>query len=221
MLVFVAALGGLLSFFSPCVWPLYPVYVAQVATAGGRRPAAGAALFSLGFTAVFVALGATASALGRFLQAYQLPFEKVSGVLIVVLGLALAGLLPESWLGNPHPVGWRPRGGGPAAAVLLGMAFAFGWTPCVGPVLASILVLAGDARRLGPGIGLLLAYSAGFALPFLGLAAMVARGPRLLGGLGPWLPRLQRVGGVLLAGLGVLVFTGSLAEIATYLYGRI
>jgi cytochrome c-type biogenesis protein len=221
VLPLIALAGGLLSFFSPCVWPLYPAYLAQVATAAEGSAPAGAALFSLGFTVVFVALGASASAVGHWLAAYQLPLQKVGGLLIVLLGLALAGVLPESWLGGPRAVGWRARSAGPWAPVVLGMAFAFGWTPCVGPVLASILVLAGDTRRLGAGVGLLFAYSAGFALPFLALAAVAGGGRRALPGLARWLPALHRVGGLLLAALGVLVFTGSLASIATYLYGRL
>ena len=217
----VALAGGLLSFFSPCVWPLYPAYLTQVATAADGRALRGAALFSVGFTVIFVTLGASASLVGRALAAYELPLEKVGGVLILLLGLALAGVLPQAWLGTPRRPGWRPQGLGPWTALLLGMAFAFGWTPCVGPILASILVLAGDARRLGRGVGLLLAYSAGFAVPFLALALAAGRGAVLLPRLRRWLPQVQRAGGLLLAALGVLVFTGSLASIATYLYGRI
>lgn len=221
MLVLVAVAGGLLSFFSPCVWPLYPVYVAQVAAADEGRAMAGSAAFTLGFTLIFVALGASASALGHWLQAYQVPLQKVSGVLIVVLGLALAGVLPERWLGGPRVVDYRPQGSGPWTALFLGMAFAFGWTPCVGPVLASILLLAGNTAHAAAGAGLLLAYSAGFAAPFLGFAALAARGRRILPGLARHLPALQRAGGLLLTALGVLVFTGTLASIATYLYGRV
>jgi cytochrome c-type biogenesis protein len=222
VLVLVAFAAGVFSFFSPCVWPLYPAYVAQAAAAGRAGAVPASAAFAAGFTAVFVALGASASALGHWLQAYQLPLQKVSGLLIVLLGLALAGILPEHWLGTPRALaapGGRSGTGGPWSAALLGMAFAFGWTPCVGPVLASILLLASSTAHLLAGTGLLLAYSAGFAVPFLGLAALAARGARLLPGLGRWLPHLQRAGGLLLAVLGVLVFTGSLASLSTYLYG--
>ena len=219
MLVLIALAGGLLSFFSPCVWPLYPVYVAQL-TAAERRAAPGAALFSLGFSAVFVALGASASAVGQWLHAYHLPLEKVAGAAIVVFGLALAGLLPESWLGQPRRASLRPTAPGPGTALLLGMAFALGRTPRVGPILASILLLAGSGRSLASGIGLLSAYSLGFALPFLALAVFASRGVRALPGLGRWLPALQRGGGVLLAALGVLVWSGALSTISTFLYDR-
>jgi len=221
LLVVVAFAGGLLSFFSPCVWPLYPAYIGQVTTADEGRALRGAGMFALGFAAVFIALGASASVLGQWLAAYHLPLQKVSGVLILALGLTLAGLLPERLLGGPHSLGYRPRSAGPWAATLLGAAFAFGWTPCVGPVLASILLLAGSAARVGTGTALLCAYTLGFAVPFLGFAALVARGHRVLPGLGRALPSLRRVGGVLLAALGVLVFTGTLASLSTYLYARL
>lgn len=221
VLALVAFGAGLLSFFSPCVWPLYPAYVGQVATADEGRALRGALFFALGFTAVFVALGASASALGQWLAAYHLPLQKVSGTLIFALGLGVAGLLPERLLGNPRAVGYRPRTAGPWAATFLGAAFAFGWTPCVGPVLASILLLAGSAEHVLTGTALLAAYTLGFAVPFLGFAALVARGRRVLPGLGRFLPLLQRIGGALLALLGVLVFTGSLAALSTYLYARL
>jgi len=221
VLVLVAFGAGLLSFFSPCVWPLYPAYIGQVATADDGRALRGALMFALGFAAVFVALGASASALGRWVADYHLPLQKVSGTLIFALGLALAGLLPERLLGNPRAVGYRPQSAGPWTAAFLGAAFAFGWTPCVGPVLASILLLAGNAAHLLTGTALLFAYTLGFAVPFLGFAALVARGRRVLPGIARFLPALRRVGGALLVALGILVFTGTLSAISTYLYSRI
>lgn len=221
VLLLIAFAGGLLSFFSPCVWPLYPAYIGQVATADEGRALRGALLFTAGFAAVFVALGASASALGQWLAAYHLPLQKVSGTLIFAFGLALAGVLPEAWLGGPVGVRHRPQGSGPWGPLLLGAAFAFGWTPCVGPVLASILLLAGSTAHVGVGAGLLLTYTLGFAVPFLGFAALVARGRRVLPGLAPALPLLRRLGGLLLAALGVLVFTGGLTALSTYLYARL
>lgn len=221
MLVLVSFGAGLLSFFSPCVWPLYPAYVGQVAAAEEGRALRGALLFSIGFAVVFIALGASASAVGEWLAAYHLPLEKVGGVLILALGLALAGLLPERWLGNPRPLARRGQPVGPWATACLGAAFAFGWTPCVGPVLASILLLAGSAAHVLVGTALLSAYTLGFAVPFLGFAVVVSRGRRVLPGLGRALPLLRRAGGLLLAALGVLVFTGALSALSTYLYSRL
>lgn len=212
----VAFAGGLLSFFSPCTWPLYPAYVGQVATCG-RGTLTGAALFTTGFTLVFLGLGASASAVGHWLAAYHLPLRQVGGLLIIAMGLALAGILPGRLLGQPHHLRARPAGGA-WAPLALGMAFAFGWTPCIGPVLASILLLAGRSASLVKGALLLLAYSAGFALPFLAFAALIGQGvsPRI----GRALPAVARAGGWLLAGLGVLVVSGALSTVGTYLYGR-
>jgi cytochrome c-type biogenesis protein len=212
----VAFVAGLYSFFSPCAWPLYPAFLGQVA-AGGRR-LAGAALFAAGFSLVFVALGASASAAGAWLQAYRLPLRQLSGAAIVVLGLAMAGLIPGRLLGQPHRPA-LPTAGGPWAPLVLGAGFAFGWTPCVGPVLASILLLAGGTASLSRGTALLGAYALGFAAPFVGLAALAARGARLPR-VARALPAASRAGGLVLAGLGLLVLTGTLSTLATYLRGR-
>ena len=217
----VAFVGGLVSFVSPCVWPLYPAYIAQVTSTRPGQALLAATLFAVGFTAVFVGFGLSASALGAWLRAYQLPLQKAGGILILLLGLAVAGVLPESLLGGPRGPSWRPPGTGPFAALAMGAAFAIGWTPCVGPVLASILVLAGTSGGTAAGAGLLLAYSAGFAVPFLLFSAVAARSPNLLPRLGPALPWLRRISGLGLAALGVLVFTGQLQVLSTYLFARL
>ncbi len=212
----IAFAGGLVSFFSPCTWPLYPAYLGQISV-GGRRPLAAAGLFATGFTAVFLGLGASATAVGHWLSAYHLPLRQVSGLLILVLGLAMAGLLPQRLLGQPRHVATHPSAR-PWGALAMGAAFGFGWTPCIGPVLASILLLAGHAASLGRGAFLLLAFAAGLAGPFLLLAALLGHGfrPRI----GAALPLVSRAGGLVLAALGVLVLTGGLSALATYLYGR-
>ncbi len=217
----VAFVGGLVSFVSPCVWPLYPAYIAQVAATQRGRTLLAAALFTVGFTAVFVGFGLSASALGTWLRTYQLPLQKAGGMLILLLGLTVSGILPERLLGGPRGVNWKAPGTGPLAALAMGAAFAVGWTPCVGPVLASILVLAGTSGGTAAGAGLLLAYSAGFAAPFLLFSAVAARSPNLLPRLGPTLPWLRRISGLGLAALGVLVFTGQLQSLSTYLFNRL
>ncbi len=221
MLAWIALVGGTVSFFSPCVWPLYPAFLAQLGSAGPRRAVGGASLFTLGFTLIFMALGASASALGRWMLAYRLPLDKVGGILIFALGLGLAGVLPARLLGNPRGVDYRPQRVGPGTSVLLGAAFALGWTPCVGPVLASILLLAAGTAHLGRATLLLGLYSLGFAVPFLVLAAVAARGQRLWPGLGRYLPAVQRISGLLLSALGIMVFTGTLTMISTYLYASL
>lgn len=228
-LMSLALVAGVVSFTSPCTLPLLPGFVSYVSglsgaagapgvTAGSsavltaparRRVRLGSLLFLAGFTAVFTALGATSSALG-FLLIRNLPtINVVGGAFVVLMGLATSGLVKVPFLHRQvrSDLGrWRP---GPAGALPLGAAFAFGWTPCVGPVLASILATAAGAGTVGRGALLLLAYSLGLGLPFLLVARGMARG----GGPLRWLRRHSRrievAGGVLLVAMGVAIMTGS------------
>ena len=227
-----ALIAGVVSFVSPCMWPMYPAYLTYLtgepARPGqpwappARRVLLGrAGLFLLGFGLVFVALGATASAVGQALSAYQVSFRKVSGLLIIGFGLAMAGVLPYWVLGtdrhlNYHPV--RPSGLG---AVALGAAFAFGWTPCIGPVLASILLLTSGAANLKAGMALLAVYTVGFAIPFLLVAAFLGQASGLMRRFSPAVPWISRGAGLLLAVLGVLVFTNTMSTITWALYAHL
>jgi cytochrome c-type biogenesis protein len=180
-----AALGGLISFLSPCVLPLVPPYLSFLAGTTFDRLAAGddaavrrrallaALLFVAGFTTVFVLLGATASALGHLVRQYLTVLSTLAGVAIIAMGLHFLGvfriglLYREARFQVPRPVGlW--------GAYLMGLAFAFGWTPCIGPILAAILTLAGSKASVAKGAGLLAVYSAGLGLPFL-LAAFAMK----------------------------------------------
>jgi cytochrome c-type biogenesis protein len=180
-----AALGGLVSFLSPCVLPLVPPYLTFLAGTTFDRLAAGddaavrrrsllaALLFVAGFTTVFVLLGATASALGQVLRQYLFVLSTVAGVAIIAMGLHFLGvfriglLYREARFNAPRPVGlW--------GAYVMGLAFAFGWTPCIGPILAAILTLAGSEASVGRGATLLAVYSAGLGIPFL-LAAFAMK----------------------------------------------
>ncbi len=221
-----ALLAGVLSFSSPCTLPLVPGYLGYLSGVGaGRgRALAAAALFVTGFSLVFTALGAGASSLGSLLLAHRLLFERAAGVLIVVLGLFVLGLVRLPMLaGERRPLmEWvRP---GPSGALLLGAAFAFGWTPCVGPVLGSILVLAGGQATVTAGAALLLVYSLGLGLPFLAAALFVDR----FRTVSTWLRRhaaaVNTAGGGLLVAMGALVFLGRLAPVlapALELYARL
>lgn len=223
-----AALGaGLLSFASPCVLPLVPAYLCflggvsldrlEGAAAPRRRVAMAAIAFVLGFATVFVALGASASAVGALLAANLRWLSMVAGGAIVLLGLQYCGLLRLRWLladRRPH-VARKPPG--LAGAYVVGLAFAFGWTPCVGPILAAILMLAAGRQSLGQGVGMLAAYAAGLGLPFL--AAGWAMGPFLA-----WSRRFRRharlvevaVGG-LLAVTGLVILGGGMADVGSWL----
>lgn len=234
----VALLGGVAYFFSPCVWPLYPAYVGYLTgVGGGAAGARGTASvraasaraerlivirqalgFILGFSLVFLALGASATAVGRLLIDYQEPFRKVAGLLVIGFGLYMAGLIPAWILGSD--VRWGAAKGGPSflAAVAMGVSFGFGWTPCVGPILASILVLTSTTANLLEGVELLAAYSLGLALPFFLLAVFLDRLRPLWGRVGPALPWVRRASGLLLVALGAMVFSGSFARLSAWLY---
>ena len=213
----VAFLAGLLSFLSPCVLPLVPSYlsfltgVSGVAELGARRHLAllHALLFVAGFSLVFIALGATATELGRLLRAEQRWLERAGGVLIIVFGLYSLGVLRLPFLAREARVQLADKPLGFLGSALVGMAFGAGWTPCIGPILGSILLYTSTRADLGQGLGLLFAYSLGLALPFLVAAwalesflAWFQRFRRYLG----W---VEKVAGALLLVAGVLMLTGS------------
>jgi cytochrome c-type biogenesis protein len=185
---FVVAFGaGVVSFLSPCVLPLVPSYLSMMSGVGAaqiaeasrtdqRRLLRSTLLFVAGFTAVFAGLEATASGLGQTLREHQVALDKVSGVVIIVMGLAFAGLVRPEWMAKERRWHVRPSRLGEWAAPLMGMAFAFGWTPCIGPALAAVLTLASESQTLGRGEIMLVAYSLGLGVPFV--VAGVAFGRR-------------------------------------------
>ncbi|WP_043734257.1 cytochrome c biogenesis CcdA family protein [Streptomyces zinciresistens] len=227
-----ALVAGVVSFTSPCTLPLLPGYVSYVSglhdgTAGDRplAPAArrrvllGAALFVLGFSGVFTVLGATASALGLLLKNNLATINLVGGALVVLMGLAVSGLFRIPFMERELRLDLSRFGRGPGGAVPLGAAFAFGWTPCVGPVLASILATAAGTATVTRGALLLVAYSLGLGLPFLLLAVGLTRARgRML-----WLRRQSRrmeiFGGVVLVAMGVSMMTGGWTTLMGTLLG--
>lgn len=220
--------AGVLSFLSPCVLPVIPGYLSFMTgltvseLSDERLPLSvvliPSLLFVTGFSVVFVALGVSASFFGQFLVEYRSIVTKVAGIMVFTFGLLLTGVIKVPWLYGEARVGLeRSRSFGRGAALVMGMAFAAGWTPCVGPILATILALAassGDAARGGV---LLLAYSMGLGLPFVLTAVLFGR----LTGLLRWLNRhalvIGRVSGVTLMVLGVLIFAGELGRLAGWL----
>jgi len=226
---FAVAFGaGVISFLSPCVLPLVPAYVSYVAgesvqrrrrlQARDRLMALGmSAPFVAGFSMVFIAFGASASVLGRLLQQYRYEANLIAGAVVIAFGLFMLGMwrwLP--WLQRDlrlHP--WL-AGGNPSAAFVLGVAFAFGWTPCIGPILGAILAVSA-AGTSGGGVGLLSAYSLGLGVPFLLTALFIDRAARWLGGLRGLGAALQLGGGLMLVALGVAMITGWLTAFANWL----
>jgi len=225
----VAFSAGVFSFLSPCVLPLVPSYLSFVAgmslqglqgekTAKVRRVIfLNAVLFILGFSAVFIALGASFSLLGQLLLGSIDLVRKAGGILIILFGLFIAGILKLPFLMRERRVQLQERPSGYFGAVLVGAAFGAGWIPCVGPILGSILTLAGTSETAGRGVVLLSAYSLGLGVPFL-LSALALNGfTRFFQRFRPYM-RLVEVGaGFLLVLIGVLLFTGYLTLLNSYL----
>jgi cytochrome c-type biogenesis protein len=210
--------AGAASFLSPCVLPLVPGYVAAVVPGGAGRSAAtrSIASFFFGFLAVFVALGASASVLGSMLARHRLLLDRLSGVLIVIFGVSLlSGIWPNSASARLTGVVQtlaRRRGG----TATLGAAFAFSWTPCVGPVLATILTLAGTSASVGTGSLLLFIYGLGLAVPFVVVGLSFTRTLGLAHRFHARYRLVEATGGGLLVGLGALLITGYLFMLNVY-----
>lgn len=213
---FVAAFGaGFLSFVSPCVLPLLPTFALLLVRpdkdghAAGRFKSVGA--FLAGFTLVFVLMGASASLAGEFLWEYGDWFRKGGAVLLIVMGLFLAGVIPSRFLSREYrPFLQKQTGGGLWGAFLLGAAFTFGWTPCTGPILAGILLFASRADTVGLGALLLFVYALGFSIPFFLLTAVWQKALPKLRKYYNWLPRIHALSGWLMVALGVLLWTDQL-----------
>jgi cytochrome c-type biogenesis protein len=224
--VFVA---GAISFLSPCVLPLVPGYVSYVAgeSLNGRQaqhasavklPALGlSVLFVLGFSTVFVILGASATALGQLLLQYRYETNIVGGAIIIAFGLFMTGLLNPSWLHREFRFHANIPGGRPVGAYVLGLAFAFGWTPCIGPVLGAILTVSASTATVAQGIALLTIYSLGLGIPFL-MAAAFTRGflaqMRVMRRLGR---PLQIFAGLVMVVMGIAMMTGYLSAFSYWL----
>jgi len=223
-----AAGAGFLTFLSPCVLPLIPGYVAFMTgmsaaelSSEDRRVSevlAPSLLFVAGFSVVFVALGASASAVGSFLSANRQLFETLAGAAIVLLGVLMLGIVKVPWLyGEARFEMGKARRFGSLAALVMGMAFAFGWSPCVGPILGSILMIAADGAEVGRGALLLGVYSLGLGVPFVLVALMLGRVRPLLSWLNRHAMAINRAAGVVLIVLGVLILAGWLAPVVGFL----
>lgn len=218
--------AGLLSFLSPCVLPLIPSYLTFVTGVGfdelqhSRRAAlVHALLFVLGFTLIFVALGASATVLGRVLIAYRVWITRAGGALVVLFGLYLLGAVRIAALDRERRVHLANKPVGYLGSVLVGIAFGAGWTPCLGPILGAILTYTAATADLSRGLPLLLAYSLGLALPFLVAAVAVERFLETVTRMRPYLARVSQVSGVLLVIVGVMMMLDYFTVLATYLQG--
>ena len=220
----VAFAGGLLSFLSPCVLPLVPSYLGFITgftlhEMSGRRRIAmiHALLFVFGFTVVFMLFGASATALGRVLKYYDVWIQRVGGVLIILFGLYCLGVLKVSFLDRDSRMHLDRKPMGFLGSVLVGMVFAAGWTPCIGPILGGILSLAATEATLGQGMSLLAAYSLGLAVPFLVAAYAAEAFLDWFQRFRRYLPWVQRASGILLILVGILMATGQFTRMAGWL----
>lgn len=223
----VAAVAGLLSFLSPCVLPIVPPYLAYMGgvsvtemggTVSARRRATLAALFFvLGLSTVFVLLGAAATVFGRLFLTWQDGFVTAAGIVIMVFGAHFIGVFRLPFMDREMRVDAGDRGGSAFGAYLLGLAFAFGWTPCLGPILGAILGLAASQADLARGTVLLAAYAAGLGVPFLLVAAFF---PGLKGPMA-WMRRhmgrIERISGLLLWTVGLMMLTGQFSAFSYWL----
>jgi cytochrome c-type biogenesis protein len=210
-----AFLGGVFSFFSPCILPLLPGYLSFLGVQEGRKSLIKSIiLFGLGFSAVFTALGAVSSGVGQFLIYNKPVFYIIAGIVIIILGLHVLGALEIGILYREKRLPMPKKIKKPYHAFLAGLAFAFGWTPCIGPALAAILTIASQKETLADGVILLSFYSLGLFIPFL--AAGIFSAP-LLSKLEKY-PKLalysHRACGILLIIIGILILTGRFAYIS-------
>lgn len=206
-----AALAGLLSFLSPCVFPLVPSYLAYVggnAGASQRNRVLYSLLFIVGFSAAFVALGASATWIGAMLRAWRYELIIVGGIVIIVFGLGMLGVLRLPFLMREARMQVGARSGTPHGAVLLGFAFAIGWSPCIGPILATVLTLASTSDTVGQGMLLLAVYALGLGVPFLLAALAFDRFLNVSRSLRRHLLLVERIGGSIMVIMGVLMVTG-------------
>jgi cytochrome c-type biogenesis protein len=222
--IVIAFTAGLLSFLSPCVLPLIPSYVTFITglsledvTKARRTALVHALLFILGFTMIFVALGATATTLGRLLLTYRYWVSRIGGVLVIVFGLYLLGALDISAFMRERRVHLAEKPLGYLGTIVVGLAFGAGWSPCLGPILGAILALAASAADLSRGLLLLFWYSLGLAVPFLVAALFVDRFLEIFARHRGKMIWVNRAAGALLLGIGVLMVTNRFALLATKL----
>lgn len=221
----IALLAGVLSFLSPCVLPIVPPYLAymggismgEIKGAARRRVILPALFFVMGLSTVFLLLGFAASAFGSFFLQNQLWFSRLSGVVVIVFGLHFLGLFRISLLDREARLDAGDRGGSAFGAYVLGLAFAFGWTPCIGPQLGAILSLAAQEGSLQRGTVLLAVYAAGLGLPFLLAALFIERAVGVMARLKRHMKVIERAMGVLLLAVGLALVTGAFTDVSWWL----
>ena len=241
--LWIAFVGGLVSFFAPCVIVLVPAFLSHLAGSSlkdlegvdefqikkqKREIILNTIFFIIGFTVIFVALGASLGFLSQFIRGATIWLQRIGGALIILFGLITLNIVKIPWLQQEHKLELKNekteklknkgKTGKYFGSVIVGSAFAIGWTPCVGPVLAGILVLAGTSGSVGSGVALLLAYTIGLMIPFLITAFFTASVSKFLAQHNTFLKWVNYIAGTLLIVLGILVFTDNFARLVGSLY---
>lgn len=225
------ALAGLVSFLSPCVLPLVPPYLSylggttfeQLSDEKGleravwRRVVLASVFFVLGFSTVFIALGASASLIGQVIQTWRAELSFAAGLVIILFGLHFLGVLRIPFLLTEKRYQAEQSSASLAGAYVMGLAFAFGWTPCIGPILAAILAVAGTQDTVAQGAGLLAVYSLGLGLPFIGAALAIEPFVDFLAGFKRHFGKVEKIVGVLLVLTGVAFLTGGVQDMSFWL----
>jgi len=225
--IVVAFAAGMLSFLSPCVFPLIPAYVSHLTGSSFKEGKLvvhkgqliyQSLFFILGFSLIFIAMGASASFIGRFFAQERELVQRISGFLIIVFGLQMIGLLNIRMFMTGKA--WKTKTEGNRGVIrsfITGLAFGAGWSPCVGLALSSILLLAGSTETLWMGIGMLAIYSLGLGVPFLLISLLLTYSLKIMQKLSKWMPLLSKINGALLIAMGLLLFTGQLQKISAFL----
>jgi len=220
---------GVISFISPCVLPIVPGYLSFISgvsfdemqssanrAALRRRILLNSVFFVLGFSLVFIALGASATVIGKFLKEQITIISRIAGVIIIIFGLHMTGVFKIPFLTYEKRIQTQSKRLGIFGAFIVGLAFAFGWTPCVGPILGSILLVASQQKTVAQGVILLTSYSLGLGIPFLLTGLSVTAFYNVFNKFKRHLPKVELVGGILLVGIGILIMTNYLTVLSGY-----
>lgn len=223
--ILLAFFAGLLSFLSPCVLPLVPAYIGYLTGSSINETTKNKKKFTtfykslgfvLGFSIVFILMGASITSLGKILITYQNIFRKLGGLLIIILGIHTTGIFKIKFLYYEKRFFSFSNGYTKLGSVLMGMAFAFGWTPCIGPILSSILIYASTMQTVTKGILLLIVYSLGLAVPFLLTALAIESFSKYFRKISKYLPLLSVISGILLIFMGIIIFTNKMGFLSNY-----
>ncbi|ADU66384.1 cytochrome C biogenesis protein CcdA [Desulfurispirillum indicum] len=221
-----AFIAGILSFISPCLLPLVPAYFSFITGGAAQMDMTGsdrlrlfirALWFVLGFSLVFIIMGASASALGILLIQQQVLLAKVAGAVIFLFGLHYTGFLPIKWLYHEKRLHLQKIPTGALGSFIMGFAFGFGWTPCIGPILAAILTIAASKETIAEGMILLSVYSAGLGIPFLVSTLLISHFMGFLQRMKSGMRVVEIVSGILLMVIGIMIFSGYMGYIAAWM----